>query len=158
MAADLTLPPTTTIAGQSVEQIAAEVERLSTIGINTINARDWNYSSTEAQDFVSHINPNQWQSKFDNEPGLLSWHEQNLVWRKLVEETYTDCHFDIVEISSSVLEQGTVAIVWIQTRITGIENVNMQGLSELRWRWHDGKWWFFHHVGIRGHLGQSGVF
>ncbi|CAK1366388.1 uncharacterized protein RHO25_011140 [Cercospora beticola] len=155
MPATLT-PPPTPAAKQTEEEIAAELERLSRIGIETLNRRDWGYTSSEAQEFLSHIDPEHWQSKFDNQPGLLTWHEQNIVWRQLVEELHPDCHFAITHMSSAVHEKESMAIVWVQTKVTGIENVNIQGLSELRWRLENGKWWFFYHVGIRGFLGQSG--
>lgn len=147
MATDLTRP------ASNLEGITAELERLSIIGIRRINNRDWSYSSPEAQELLTHINPEQWQSRFDNQVELLTWQQQNDVWQQLVEELHPHCHFEITSVSSTIRENENLAIVWIQTTVTGIENVHIPGLSELSWRLEDGKWWFFYHVGIRGFLG-----
>ncbi|EME40048.1 hypothetical protein DOTSEDRAFT_137611 [Dothistroma septosporum NZE10] len=149
-------PPDTVAKAEEgrVQKIGAELERLTKTCIDAINLRDWDYTSPERQEFLSHVHPS-FTAVFDNVPGKLDWAELNTAWRAMFAE-HPEGQFNITRMSTAVDERAGYGAVVIESEATGVSNVVLHGLSEAKWRRVNGKWWFYWHAGMRGSSGNSG--
>lgn len=138
-------------------QLAAELEWLSIAGIIAVNDRDWDLQSPHMQKSLEHLAPD-FEAQHDNFPARLSFAE-NMASSRFLAEQDPSFHLEIVNISTNIQESRTLASVWLEMDVTGINpGVTMKGFSELKWRLsgEDGKWYCYRHLGMRGSLMSGG--
>ncbi|KAK4613105.1 uncharacterized protein CLAFUR5_13161 [Fulvia fulva] len=139
---------------QRVQKIGPELERLTKICIDAINQRDWDYTSPEGQDFLSHVHPS-FTAIFDNVPGKMDWAGLNAAWQTMF-AAHPEGQFNITRMNTAVDTRAGYGTVVIESEATGVSNVVLHGLSEAKWRRVNGKWLFYYHAGMRGSSGNSG--
>ena len=138
--------------------IAAELERLSAVIPRVINTRDFDFKSPEAEELLSHVSSD-FVAQIDTRPQqdkALSWHEQVSAWRERAEE-HPQVHFALTQISSVVDENRGFAQVYMDMEVSGIGDVKLNAMNELRWRQVHGKWVWYHVIGMRGTPGNTGM-
>ena len=149
-----TPPPTP--GYQKPSATAAELERLSSAIPAAINDRDFSFTSPLARDLLHHLSPD-FRSDLDTQASHLNWSEQVLAWQERAEE-FPDVRFETEEVTSNVDEESGMGSVFMQMTVTGIGDVQLQAVNELRFERHvDGRWMLYHTVGMRGSPGNSGV-
>jgi len=151
-------PPDTPSAHDQPKGTAAQLERLSSLIIHAHNERDFDFRSNEAQELVTHISP-LWKGEIDtNGPPQrpISWAEQVAAWKKRAEEC-PDVHFAIQTLSSEVNERSGVAKVYMEMVVTGIGDLKLHAMNELRWRRVEGLWLLHYTLGMRGSPGNTGI-
>lgn len=139
------------------ETTSAQIERLSTTWVNTLNNRDFSFTSPEAQDLIAHLAPD-FRARIDTDPSNpfhLSLDEQIVKWRERAEQ-HPDVYFKIVLISSDVDEAKGVASVYLNMEVSGIGEVMLSAMNELRWRREDERWLCYYVIGMRGSMGNTG--
>lgn len=151
------LPEKSTTTSESDSKLAAELEDLSTAGIQAVNDRDWDMTSPRMQRGLKHL---AWdfQAQHDNFPGSLSF-EENMASSRYLAEQDPSFHLEIVHISTNIETNRMFASVWIEMNVTGVSpGVVMKGFSELKWRLDgdDGKWYCYRHLGMRGSVLTAG--
>lgn len=150
--------PTPETPTTQTETTASRLERLSSIVVSTINDRDFDFTSKDAQSFLAHVSP-QWRGEIDTfaqKREIKSFDEQRAMWKKRAEEN-PDVHFEIVHLSSYVNEGAGMANVYMDMEVTGVANVTLHAMNELKWkRGNDGVWLCYFTIGMRGSPGNSG--
>ena len=138
--------------------VPAELERLSAVIPLVVNRRDFDFESNEAKELHSHVSP-EFAAQIDTLPQqgrTVSWADQVSAWRKRAEDN-PDAHFALTSISSVVNEKKGVAQVYMDMEVSGIGDVKLHAMNELRWKRVDGIWLWYYVVGMRGTPGNSGL-
>ena len=134
----------------------SELERLSSAFVNAINERDFNFEREEARDLVHHLAPD-WRAQLDTyaqQVQPLTFPEQIVLWRQRAQEN-PDVHFQILHILSDVNEHKGIASVYVEMEVSGISNVKLQAMNELKWRRRDNTWLCYYVIGMRGSSASS---
>ena len=155
---DAILTPPETPSGQNKPTTAAQLERLSAIVPEIVNTRDFDFARPEAQELLSHVSPD-FASQIDTLPDqakLLSWKAQVAAWRPRAQE-HPDVRFEATAVSSVVDERLGFAQVFVEMEVSGIGDVKLHAMNELKWQRVDGKWLWFYVIGMRGTLQNSGL-
>ncbi|KAK3709511.1 hypothetical protein LTR37_010884 [Vermiconidia calcicola] len=137
---------------------AAKLERLSAAVVNAHNARDFSFQSEEAQELVAHLT-HDWEGQFDthsDQTHSYTWNEQVSAWKERA-ENYPRVHFQIVQTSSNVSEKYGWARVYMDMEVSGIGELTLHAMNELRWKRVDGKWWLYYVLGMRGTPMNAGL-
>lgn len=137
---------------------AAELERLSIVIPSVINSRDFDFKSPAAQELLTHVSSD-FLSQIDTLPQqgrTVSWAEQVAAWRSRAQE-YPDVSFAVRSVSSTVDDTKGSAQVYVEMEVSGIGDVKLHAMNELRWKRIDGKWMWCYVVGMRGTPGNSGL-
>jgi hypothetical protein len=137
---------------------AAELERLSVVIPSVVNTRDFEFKSPEAQELLSHVSSD-FVSQIETLPQqekTLSWTDQVAAWRQRADE-HPDVHFALTSVSSTVDESKGFAQVYVEMEVSGIGDVRLHAMNELRWRRVHGKWLWYYVIGMRGTPGNSGL-
>lgn len=114
---------------------AAEVERLSLQGIEAVNARDWNYQTPQAREFLNHIAADFRLHSPDSL--ILTWEQAVRQWRAKV-EAWPDMRVVVSHVSSDVRLGEGRASVHIESHVVGAgERVSFKWLSQRLWRWEE---------------------
>ena len=78
------------------------------------------------------------------------------MWRKR-EEDYPDVHFHIASIETNFHNMGEgAATVYMNMEVTGVSDVILHAMNELRWRKSAGQWLCYYTIGMRGSPGNTG--
>lgn len=152
------LTPPETPSEQDKPSTAAELERLTAIVPGIVNTRDFDFASPEAQELLSHVSP-EFASQIDTLPDrakLLSWKGQVAAWRQRAQE-HPDVRFEATAVSSVVDERLGFAQVFVEMEVSGIGDVKLHAMNELKWQRVDGKWLWFYVIGMRGTPQNSGL-
>lgn len=138
-----------TNAASAAGKVAVELERLSAAAVHAINQRDFALNKTaEAKEVLQHVAPD-FSGTSD---GILG----NVTLAELIEERrqffleHPQAYCDLKAMSTTIDPDGRTASVHLYVDIAGMETVTIPGMSEFRWRWTDGRWLWFHHIGMRG--------
>jgi hypothetical protein len=86
----------------------------------------------------------------------LSWLEQVSAWRERAQE-HPHVHFDVIQMSSAVDDSGGSAQVYMDMEVSGIGDVKLHAMNELRWQHVHGRWMWHYVIGMRGTPGNSGM-
>lgn len=135
-----------------------ELERLSAIVPEIVNTRDFDFTGSEAQELLSHVAPD-FTSQIDTLPDtdkLLSWHGQVAAWRQRATD-HPDVQFAVTSVSSTVDEKIGFAQVFVEMEVSGIGDVKLHAMNELKWQRVDGQWLWYYVIGMRGTPGNSGL-
>ena len=149
--------PPETPSEQNKPTTAAELERLSAIVPEIVNARDFDFAGPEAQELLSHVAPD-FASQIDTLPEqnrLLSWSGQLSAWRQRAQDN-PNARFHVTAVSSVVDERLGFAQVFLEMDVSGIGDVKLHAMNELKWQRVDGKWLWFYVIGMRGTPQNSG--
>lgn len=153
-----TLTPPDTPSQAREPSTEAELERISAIVPQIVNTRDFDFESPDAQELLSHIHPD-FVAQIDTLPQQkksLSWKGQVAAWRQRAED-HPEVQFVLTSISSVVDEREGFARVYMDMEVSGIGDVTLHAMNELRWQRVDGKWLWFFVVGFRGTTGNTGL-
>lgn len=154
--ASLISPP----AAANADATAKELERLSINFVHALNAHDYDFDkSEEARELRLHIAPD-WRALFDTNGQdfgrTVTFEEQVARWKERVLE-YPHVRFAPVAVSSDVDKAKGWASVFCEMEVSGIGNVALQAMNELKWRRDvDGAWWCYFVIGLRGSRMNSG--
>lgn len=154
----LTPPETPTAQPTKPRDSATELQRLSRAIIDAHNARDFNFESTDTRELLSRISPH-WKGDVDTKgppTKSMTWDEQISAWKQRA-EIHPQVHFEIKHLSSDVNERGGVAKVFMEMEVTGIGEVTLHAMNELRWRKMEGRWMLNYTLGMRGSPGNIGM-
>ena len=152
------LTPPNTPAHLKEPFTTTKLERLSVVIPGVINTRDFNFKRPEAQELLSHVSSD-FLSQIDTlsqQEEALSWTDQMAAWRRRAEE-HPDVHFAVASVSSTVDESKGYAQVYVEMEVSGIGDVKLHAMNELRWRRVHGKWLWYYVIGLRGTPGNSGL-
>lgn len=154
-----TYPTPDTPSTRRDESTASYLERLSSTVVTAINDRDFNFTSPEAQTFLSHVSPH-WRGEIDTfaqKREVASFDQQRAMWKQRADEN-PNVHFEIVHLWSYVNEEVGLANVYMNMEVTGVggEGVTLHAMNELKWKRFDGVWLCYYTVGLRGSPGNSG--
>lgn len=81
--------------------------------------------------------------------------EQISRWRARVKD-HPDVEFNVQFLSSHVDDESGQASVWCEMEVTGIGNVSLAAMNELKWRYEDNMWLCYFVLGMRGSSVNSG--
>lgn len=148
-------PPSVAPSQPKQSPVAVELERLSSAIPTFVNARDFEFKSLEAAELLSHVAP-EFVAHMDPMPGGRSWSEQVSAWRERAQE-HPEVHFAIEQVSSAVNEKKGAAQVYMDMEVSGIGDVKLHAVNELKWRRVQEIWLLFSVTGMRGTPGNSGM-
>ena len=124
------------------ETTAQLIERLSSNFVTTINDRDFDFSSEDAQELMSHISPD-WRAQlqsFTDGNASHSLEEQIVIWRRRVKE-HPDTEYGIDSVFSDVNEHAGTAIVYVNMYVAGIAEARLYNMNQCTWKRNsEGKW------------------
>lgn len=127
-----------TPASDSDESTASKLERLSRCVADSINARDFAFTSKDGQELLAHTAAD-FMCHLDSQAQPITLQEQVAAWQKRTEQ-FPDFRFELQEISSDVNERSGQASVFMSLIWTGLSDVNLHAITELKWR-KMGNWW-----------------
>ena len=139
----------------------AKLERLSAVVVHAINSRDFTFQSKEAKELILHIAPD-FKAQLDTtgDPRTVDWDEQVSRWRQRAEE-FPNVQFHILHVDISVDSTDSHASVYMDMEVTGIGDVKLQAMNEVKWKKVGGPaspWVLYFVIGMRGSQANSGGF
>ena len=116
--------------------------------VNIINERDFDWHGEEAQQLRNHHVSPDWSGKLNCRAWAISFEEQNEVWRQMTID-FPNVYFELLGVDCKINEKDRTADVIMRTAmIQG--NVRLMTACELKWKFSNGRWLWYHHCGMRG--------
>lgn len=120
------------------ETTSTKLERLSRCVPESINARDFAFASKDGQELLAHTAPD-FMCHLDSQSQPITLQEQVKAWSDRA-ETHPDFRFELQDVTSDVNERSGRASVFMSLIWTGISDVNLHAICEMKWR-RKGNWW-----------------
>lgn len=140
----------------AIRIVGEEIERLSLQGIVAVNARDWDYTTLAAREFLERISED-FQLLSPDSPAQ-NWDQAVRQWKQAGTH-YPNLYIEVVHVSSHVRLKDGWASVHIQSNVTGAEdNIKFAWLSQRCWRFDKAKekWMCYEMSGMRGTQSLTG--
>ncbi|EME40311.1 hypothetical protein DOTSEDRAFT_82913 [Dothistroma septosporum NZE10] len=126
--------------------IAEYLESVCVGGVTACNDRDFNYENGELYKAVSPT----FKAHFENFGHSLTLNEHGHLLRQTIEQ-YPAYHVEVNSVSSEVDEAKGIAIVYMETEVTGAPpEVKTSLINEFKWRREQGAWRCWLHHGMKG--------
>lgn len=143
-------------SGDNDESTSTRLERLSRCVPEVINARDWAFTSNDAQELLANVSAD-FMCRLDPHPQPLTLGEQVKAWADRSRET-PEFWIELQDVTSNV-DQGTgEASVYLDMIFKGVGKFNLHTIAEMKWR-RRGNWWKLYWVhALRGMPEPGGEF
>jgi hypothetical protein len=136
---------------------AAELVRLASIIDKVVNTNDFDFTSPDAQELLSHI-----ASDFICQIDCIRYPDERLSWESLVAAWRRGAEDDPgvklawTSVSSTVDKPKGFAQVFLEKEITAVGGLKFHIMEEQQWRRDFDKWFLFNMIGMRGTPANSG--
>lgn len=136
---------------------ATELVRLASIIDEVVNTNDFDFTTPDAQELLSHI-----ASDFVCQIDCIRYPDERLSWEDLVAAWRRGAEDDPgvklawTSVSSTVDEPKGFAQVYLEKEITAVGGLKFHVMEEQQWRRDFGKWFLSNMIGMRGTPANSG--
>ncbi|EME42156.1 hypothetical protein DOTSEDRAFT_54594 [Dothistroma septosporum NZE10] len=140
-----------------VQQIAADIERLSVYSLEVVNLRDWEYQTALGAELKEHLGP-------DHRVIIVSAHRQSITGAEMVAafkariKEFPDYHITALDVTSNVDLKTSSASVWMHLNIHMTPDTMVTGFNEFQWKLEGEKWMCVHVTSMRGQSADQVIY